>query len=71
MSVRSFSTGGPRFPAPNRAPGADVNGHDTRQHVTICRRRFELDVVHAYDLAAVDVDDLLVEEVVFEEQHPV
>ena len=39
--------------------------------VAVDRRRVELDVVDAHDLAAVDVDDLLVEEVALEQQHAV
>ena len=39
--------------------------------VAVDRRRFELDVVDADDLAAVDVDDLLVEQVALEEQDAV
>ncbi len=48
-----------------------VDGDDVQQQVTVDGRRFELDVVDAHDLAAVDVDDLLVEEVALEQQHAV
>jgi hypothetical protein len=39
--------------------------------VAVDRRGLELDVVDADDLAAMDVDDLLVEEVALEQQHAV
>ena len=53
------------------AARADVDGDDVEQQVAVDRRRFELDVVDADDLAAVDVDDLLIEEVALEQQHAV
>ena len=53
------------------AAGADVDGDDVEQQVAVDRRRLELDVVDADDLAAVDVDDLLVEQVALEQQHAV
>ena len=55
----------------DRAPGADVDGDDVESDVAVDRRRVELDVVDAHDLAAVDVDDLLIEEVALEQQQAV
>ena len=57
--------------AADRAAGADVHRDDVQHHVAVERRRVELDVVDADDLPAVDVDDLLVEEVALEQQHAV
>ena len=57
--------------AADRASRADVHGDDVQQHVAVDRRRFELDVVHANDLAAVDVDDLLIEKIALEQQDAV
>jgi len=53
------------------ARARDVHRHDVQQQVTVDRRRFDLDVVDAHDLAPVDVDDLLIEQIAFEEQHAV
>ena len=50
---------------------ADVDRDDVQQHVAVDRRRFELDVVHTNDLAAVDVDDLLIEQIALEQQDAV
>ena len=57
--------------APDRAAGADVDGDDVDREMAVDRRRLELDVVDADHLAAVDVDDLLVEQVALEEQQAV
>ena len=57
--------------AADRAAGADVDREDVERDVAVDRRRIDLDVVDANDLAAVDVDDLLVEEVALEQQHAV
>ena len=57
--------------AADGAAGADVHRDDADQEVAVDRRRFELDVVDADDLAAVDVDDLLIEQVALEQQHAV
>ena len=56
---------------PDGAARADVDRDDVQQQVAVDRRRFELDVVDAHDLAAVDVDDLLIEQVALQEQHAV
>ena len=56
---------------PDGAAGADVHGDDVQQQVAVDRRRVELDVVDAHDLAAVDVDDLLIEEIALEEEQAV
>ena len=54
------------------APRAPTSTATTfRSDVAVERRRVELDVVDADDLAAVDVDDLLVEQVALEQQHAV
>ena len=53
------------------AARADVDGDDVQREVAVDGRRIDLDVVDAHDLAAVDVDDLLVEEVALEEEHAV
>ena len=53
------------------AARADVHGDDRERDVAVDGRRIELDVVDADDFAAVDVDDLLVEEVALEKQHAV
>ena len=57
--------------AADRATRADIDRHHVQQHVAVDRRRFELDVVDADDLAAVDVDDLLIEEVALEQENAV
>ena len=57
--------------AADGAARADVDRDDVQQQVAVDRRRLELDVVDAHDLAAVDVDDLLVEQVALEQQHAV
>ncbi len=54
--------------APDRAARADVDRDDVQHDVAVHGRRVDVDVVHAHDLAAVDVDDLLVEQVALEEQ---
>ena len=53
------------------AAGADVDRDDVEQQVAVDRRRLELDVVDPDHLAAVDVDDLLIEEVALEQQQAV
>ena len=54
------------------APRAPTSTATTlRSDVAVDRRGIELDVVDAHDLAAVDVDDLLVEQVALEQQHAV
>ena len=71
-SARSVNAGHDAFrQATDRAARADVHRDDVQQQVTVDRRRFELDVVDAHDLAAVDVDDLLIEEVALEQQDAV
>jgi hypothetical protein len=59
-----------RQPA-DRTTRPDVHRDDVQQQVAVDRRRLELDVVDADHLAAVDVDDLLVEEVALQQQHAV
>ena len=54
------------------APRAPTSTATTfEQQVAVDRRRFDLDVVDAHDLAAVDVDDLLIEQIALEQQHAV
>ena len=50
------------------ASGPDVHGHDGERDMAVERRRIELDVVDADDLAAVHIDDLLIEEVALQQQ---
>ena len=57
--------------AADGAARADVDGDDVQRDVAVDRRRVELDVVDADDLAAVDVDDLLIEQIALEQQHAV
>ena len=57
--------------AADGAAGADVDRDDAQDDVAVDRRRVELDVVDADDLASVDVDDLLIEQVALEEQDAV
>ena len=56
---------------PNGAARADVDGQDVQQQVAVDRRRIDLDVVHAHDLPAVHVDDLLIEQVALEQEDAV
>src|SRR5205823_12682156 len=57
--------------AANRASRADVDGDDVQREMAVDGGRVDLDVVHSDDLAAVDVDDLLIEQVALEEQDAV
>ena len=57
--------------APDGAASADVDREQGERHVIVDGRRVELDVVHPDDFAAMDVDDLLIEEVALEQQHAV
>ena len=71
-SARSVNDGTTPFDEPaDGAARADVHGDDVEHEVAVDRRRVELDVVDADDLAAVDVDDLLIEQVALEQQHAV
>ena len=56
---------------PDGAARANVDGDDVERDVAVDRRRIDLHVVDAHDLAAVDVDDLLVEEVALEQEEAV
>ena len=56
---------------PDRAARADVDRDDVQEQVAVDRRRVELDVVDADDLAAVHVDDLLIEQVALQQQDAV
>jgi len=56
---------------PDGTARPDVHREDVQQEVAVGRRRFELDVVDAHDLASVDVDDLLIEQIALQEQQAV
>ena len=71
-SARSVNDGTMPFDSRRIAPRAPTStGDDVEQQVAVDRRRLELDVVDAHDLAAVDVDDLLIEQVALQQQHAV
>jgi len=53
------------------AAGADVDRGDTEDDVAVDRCGIELDVVDANDLAAVDVDNLLIEQIALEQEDAV
>ncbi len=61
----------PLHQPPHRAAGPDVDREHVELDVAVGRVRVELDVVDPHDLAPVDVDDLLVEQVALEQQHAV
>ena len=71
-SARSVNDGHEPFDSRRTAPRAPTSTATTLdQEVAVDRRRLELDVVDADDLAAVDVDDLLVEQIALEQQQAV
>src|SRR5262249_26898297 len=56
---------------PDGAAGADVYGEDRERHVIVDGRGVELDVVDPDNFSAVNVDDLLIKQIAFEQEHAV
>src|SRR5206468_4739569 len=56
---------------PDGAPRAHVHGQDVERQVVIDWCGVDFDVVHADDLASVDVDDLLIQQVAFQKEDTV
>ena len=57
--------------APDGAARADVDGQHAQDDVAVDRGGVELYVVDADDLAAMHVDDLLIQQITLEQQHAV
>jgi hypothetical protein len=56
--------------AANGTAGANIYSVNPQSDATVRRKRFKIHVVHADDLASVHVDDLLVEQIAAQQQHP-
>ncbi len=55
--------------AADRASRADIHRAQLEHHVTIPRLLVNIDIIHPYDFAAMNIDDLLVEQIARQKQH--